>query len=267
LTAWSRLLPENIREHLNTRSFGRRIYYLPETESTNAYGLRLARAGEVSGTVIVADYQSRGRGRLDHRWCSREGKDLLFTVVLRPDAPAPTILPVTLVFSDVIADALSDTLGADVLVEWPNDMVAGDGKIGGILAEGAATKEGSTFLVVGVGVNVNSRADDFPSEVKPRVATCRTISGRDWDRAALLASILSAMEKGYERLLTEGFAGMRPRYERKLVFLGRRVSFEHRGRVVSATVEGVADDGALKARPDRSREPIMLYGEEVRPIT
>lgn len=267
MAAGDRLLPESIREHLNTRSFGRRIYYLPGTESTNAFGLYLARAGESSGTVIVADYQSRGRGRLDHKWCSREGKDLLFTVVLRPKAPVPTILPVTLVFSDVIAAALSDTLGADVLVEWPNDMVLDGGKIGGILAEGAATTKGSTFLVVGVGVNVNSREDDFPSDVGPRVTTCRTVSGRDWDRAALLAGVLLAMEKGYERFLVEGFAGMRPHYEQKLAFLGRRVSFEHHGRVVSATVEGVADDGALMARPDQSREAIMLYGEEVWPVT
>jgi BirA family biotin operon repressor/biotin-[acetyl-CoA-carboxylase] ligase len=267
LTPGDRLLPERIRKHLGTRSFGRRIYYLPETGSTNAFGLALARAGEASGTLVVADYQSLGRGRLDHQWWSSAGKDLLFSVILRPEAPPPAVLPVTLMFSAIISAELSGRLGADVSVEWPNDMVTQGGKIGGILAEGTATTQESAFFVVGVGVNVNSAADDFPAELNGRVATCRTVSGQTWDRAALLAGVLLAMESGYERFLVDGFEGVRPLYEIKLRFLGRRVEFERGGRRITATVEGVAGDGALKVRPDRAEQSLMLYGEEVWPLT
>ena len=262
-----RLLPSRIREHLGAGRFGHRIYYYPETDSTNRVALALARAGEASGTVVVADHQTRGRGRLDHEWSSRLGEDLLFTVVLRPDSPPPTLLPITLVFSAAVSAVLSATLGVEVSVEWPNDMVTPGGKIGGILAEGSVTTPEGSFAVVGTGLNVNSRPDSFSDELRARVATCRTESGRTWDRAELLAAVLGAMEREYERFLVDGFAGMRSQYENKLVFLGRRVFFSHGGRQVVATVEGVDADGALRVLEDGTVERMTLYSEEVRPLT
>jgi BirA family biotin operon repressor/biotin-[acetyl-CoA-carboxylase] ligase len=257
-----RLLPSRVREHLRTRCFGRRIYYYPETDSTNRVALSLARAGEGTGTVVVADYQSRGRGRGDHGWWSRAGEDLLFTVVLRPDPPPATMLPITLVFSAAVSTELSAALGVDVMVEWPNDMVTGGGKIGGILAEGASAGE-TPFAVVGTGLNVNSRRSGFPEELRPRVTTCRTVSGRACDRALLLARILEALENTYERFLALGFAGMRLEYEERLAYAGRSVTFVRRGRPLVATVEGVDDDGALRVLAGGGRETIKLYSEEV----
>jgi BirA family biotin operon repressor/biotin-[acetyl-CoA-carboxylase] ligase len=259
------LYPSRLREHLRTSQFGRRVYYYPETDSTNRVGLSLARSGEPSGTVVVADYQSKGRGRLDHVWSSRAGEDLLFTAVLRPGAPPADLLPITLVFSSAVAAELSARLGILISVEWPNDMVTGGGKIGGILAEGTTASSGDPYLVVGVGLNVNSMPGSFSRALRGSAATCRTVTGKTWDRARLLAVVLGAMERDYDTFLRGGFAAMRTRYEHQLVFLGRSVSFVHGGRRMVATVDGVENDGALRVVPEDSNQPIKLYGEEVEP--
>ena len=259
-------MPSRVQRNLKTRNFGRRIYYYPVTDSTNRVAMTLARAGEADGTVVVTDFQTRGKGRFDRTWASRAGEDLLFSVILRPDSPPQSLLPVTLVFSALVANALSATLGAQVAVEWPNDMVTRRGKIGGILAEGSVTTPELAFAVVGTGLNVNSLPGDFPDELRDHLATCRAESGHRWDRGEILAVVLEAMEGGYNRFLTEGFAGLRATYENSLAFIGRRVSFSTHGRRVTATVEGVDDDGALRVVADDSQQRLKLYSEEVTPV-
>jgi BirA family biotin operon repressor/biotin-[acetyl-CoA-carboxylase] ligase len=213
---------------------------------------------------VVADYQSRGRGRHDHVWTSRPGEDLLFSVVLRPEGPPGSMLPITLVISAAASAALSGTLGTGVGVKWPNDLIAGGGKIGGVLAEGWSVPGGTSRVVVGVGVNVNSTGESFPEEFREDASSCRTVSGREWDRAAVLAGLLHAMEESYERFLREGFAGLRAGYEDALVLLGRRVSFVCGDERVTAVVDGVNAEGALRVRSDRRDRTIDLYSEEVR---
>lgn len=257
------LLPARIRRALGTGRFGRRVYYFPETESTNTAAARLARAGEDEGTLVVSDRQTRGRGRLDHEWWSAEGRDLLFTVILRPGLSAGALLPVTLVFAAAAAATLSERLCVDVAVKWPNDVLAGGGKIAGVLAEASSGTGQPAFVVVGTGVNVNSVPDDFPRALRGLVSTCRQATGREWDRAALLASLLAAMEARYDHFLREGFAGLRRDYEELLAASGRRVSFERDGRRVTATVEGVGDDGGLRVRTLPGGADLVLYSEEV----
>jgi len=258
------MLPSRIRERLVTRQFGRRIYYCPETDSTNRVAMALARAGETSGTMVLADFQTHGKGRLDRTWVSRPGEDLLFTLVLRPDGPPGPVLPVTLVFSAAISASLSGRLGVDVGVKWPNDMMVGGEKIGGILAEGAAVPGGQTYVVVGVGVNVNSTRGNFPDEVGERAVSCRSLTRRKWDRAAILADMLLSMEDDWDRFRRDGFGALREEYERNLVLRGKRVSFDSGGERVTAMVDGVEDDGALRVCGENDDRKRSLYGEEVR---
>lgn len=258
------LLPSRIKEFLTAGRFGRRIYYYPETDSTNRVALDLARNGEPEGTMVVTDYQSSGRGRLDHSWSSPAGKDLLFTLVLRPAGEPTFVLPITLVFSAAASMALSRALGIDVAVKWPNDMIAGGGKIGGILAEGSTVPERSSFVALGTGINVNTVKRDFPPGIRDRAVSCRSVSGRTWDRARVLADVLDEMEAQYVRFQKEGFSAVRASYEEKLAINGRRVSFEQNGARLRGTVDGVNDDGALRLIPLDGGELVALYSGEVR---
>jgi BirA family biotin operon repressor/biotin-[acetyl-CoA-carboxylase] ligase len=256
------MLPSRLHERLDTRLFGRRLYYYPETKSTNTVALGLSRLGEKEGTVVVADFQIAGKGRLDHVWLSPFGKDLLFSVILQPKGAPESVLAITLAFSGAIAVALTELLAVHVGVKWPNDLVSGGGKIGGILAEGSSSATGNR-LVVGTGINVNSNASDFPADIGPMVSSCRSLSGRMWDRADVFAVVLEAMESQYERFQREGFAVLRQQYERNLVLKGRRVSCQSGGESITGTVDGVNDDGSLRLVTDAG-ESRTLYSEELR---
>jgi BirA family biotin operon repressor/biotin-[acetyl-CoA-carboxylase] ligase len=259
-----RLVPARIAERLSTRRFGRRIYYYPEADSTNRVAVELIRRGEPEGCLVVADFQSAGKGRLGRAWTSPPGRDLLFTLILRPDESVGNVLPVTLVLALAAASRLSEDLGVNVGVKWPNDVVTAGGKIGGILAEKPSNSTGSAALAVGIGINVNSREDDFPPEYRARAVSCETLTSATRDRAMVLGGLLSAMEDLYDRFCEEGFSPIRPLYEDRLFIRGRRVTYKRAGKEHSGLVDGVENDGALRVKPDGpDLAPDLLYGEEV----
>ena len=256
----ARLLPHSIQPHLATRTFARRIYYYPETGSTNDVALELARAGEPEGTVVVTDFQRHGRGRREHSWSSREGHDLLFSLILRPAGAPESVLPVTLALSLGVAVALQANMGAPVGVKWPNDLVVGVGKIGGILAE-ATHRQGSVeYVVVGFGINVNSTADDFPDDLRGRVASCRMLAGAPVDRARLLADVAGALEAYYRRFQVDGFGVLAGAYNERMSLVGRSIHVRGSDWEAEAQVIGVRPDGRLGVRLNDGRT-VDLHNE------
>ncbi|MCI0451318.1 MAG: biotin--[acetyl-CoA-carboxylase] ligase [Candidatus Latescibacteria bacterium] len=258
-------LPADVRRRLATAYFGRRSYFYPETDSTNDAALSLAAAGEAEGTVVVADYQRRGRGRRAHAWSSPAGKDLLFSLILRPEGDARHALPVTLVAATAISVTLSKLLDVDVMVTWPNDVVTESGKVAGILAESASSGGRLAHVVVGIGVNVNASEADFAGDLRGRAASCRTLTGVEWDRAELLADLLGTIEAYYDRFKRDGFATLASAYEARLAQAGRMVWFEREGTRASGRVTGVSPDGALVVNLGDGRA-IELYSEHVEVI-
>lgn len=259
-----RLVPARLTEILSTRRFGRRVYYYPETDSTNRVAVELIRGDEVEGCLVVTDHQTAGRGRMNRVWTSPPGVDLLFTLILRPDTSAGGALPVTLVIALAASEVLSEITGKDVGVKWPNDIVTAGAKLGGILAEKPSLPGGATALAVGVGINVNSRPDDFLPEYRDRATSCGMLSGSAHDRAELLSNLLGAMEHLYDRFRKEGFSGIRPMYEDRMAIRGVTVTFGRGAARRAGVVEGVENDGALRVRPEgENRAPLLLYGEEV----
>lgn len=255
------LLPGEIRARLETRLFGRRVYYLPETDSTNRVASELARAGESHGSLVVADHQTGGRGRRDRRWESPAGRNLLFSLILRPEGSARDVLPLTLAFSLGTARALSGLLSVKAGVKWPNDVEVEGRKIAGTLAEGASRGERTAHLVVGTGVNVNETTEEFDTEFRDRACSCFTLTGRSWVRTDVLAAILLEFEKAYDEFARGGFPSLVDRYKLALGILGRRVRFERRGGIETGTVADVARDGGLVV--DTAGGRLTLYEEEV----
>lgn len=264
MTATDRLLPTRIQETLATARFGRRIYYYPETGSTNDVALELARGGDPEGTIVVAEQQRAGRGHHDHRWDSCAGRDLLFSLVLRPRTDPVGLLPVTLALSTGMSIVLSRETGARVGVKWPNDLVCDRGKIAGILAEATHRRGRTDTLVLGVGVNVNSTAADLARV--DRAISCRVLSGREHDRAMLLANLLATLETWYDRFTRDGFASLTSTYNDRMLLRGRRVTFLWKGIPSQGTVLAVADDGALAVALEGD-ETILLRNETIEEIT
>jgi BirA family biotin operon repressor/biotin-[acetyl-CoA-carboxylase] ligase len=230
------LVDEAARSRLAGTRFTR-VDELAETTSTNSVVAALAREGAPEGLVVVADYQSAGRGRFDRRWESPPGKSLLFSVLLRPSElelpPRRRHLAVAAV-ALALAAAAEEVAGVDVQLKWPNDLVAGDLKVAGVLAEA----EGD-FVVVGAGVNVAWAPEGLG-------ATCLDdLAGRRVERAGLLASCLLALEA-----LCGNWEEVARRYRDRCATVGREVTVKFPGG--AEDLRGVAialdEDGHLVVR-------------------
>jgi BirA family biotin operon repressor/biotin-[acetyl-CoA-carboxylase] ligase len=255
-------LPADLLRHLVTARLGRRIYFYPETGSTNDIAIDLARRGEAEGTLVVADHQRAGRGRRGRTWTSPPGKDLLVSLVLRPPGLAQGALAVTLVVATAVSVALSKLLDVEFMVKWPNDVVSAEGKIAGILAESAIASGRVEYVVVGAGINVNSLAGDLPAVAPIPPVSCRMLTGAEWDRAWVLADVLGTVEAYYDRFCRDGFAPLRSAYEARLWQMGRDVGFERDGERATGRVLGVAGDGALRVALAGGGEA-ELHGETI----
>jgi len=232
---------EALREGWACAIAGREIYCLVETSSTNHVALNLARQGALEGTVVVADAQSAGRGRLGRSWLAPPGTSLLFSIIFRPPSGPPPFQTVMAVALGVMRGIVAET-GLQAMLKWPNDLLLDGRKAGGLLAEGEAQEGQSGFVVVGVGVNVNF----YPRSVAgiPTEATSvLEVLAREVDRCALLRHTLQAVDEEY----SEFRQGISPhaRWAEALATLGKEVVVELAGDHIRGRAERADEDGAL----------------------
>ncbi|PYI54886.1 biotin--[acetyl-CoA-carboxylase] ligase [Paenibacillus flagellatus] len=247
---------------LRTRSMGRSIKLFDAVESTQTIAHKLAEQGAAEGTLVLAEQQTAGRGRMGRRWHSPKGKGVWMSLVLRPQIPIHFTPQLTL----LVAVALCRTvrkLGPDVpvAIKWPNDLLVEGKKISGILLESNAEDERLRYVIAGVGVSVNLEKDDYPDELRSVATSLRIASGREWSRAELIRTFLEQFEALYELYHAEGFEPIRSAWEAQTISIGRPI----RARTPKGDVEGVAESidemGALLVRqPDGAI--VKLYSAE-----
>lgn len=236
----------------------RRIFYLNETASTNDIALSLAAEDEAEGTLVIADRQTAGRGRLGRVWHSPPGAGLYISMVLRPgragagDDRATGLL--TLAAGVALAEAVDEVTGLGVDIKWPNDLLVGRRKLAGILAESVAGDLGQ--IVLGYGINVGAAA--LPDPVAARATSLESELGRAVDRAALAAATIVAISRRYADLLNGRFDAILDAWRaRSTSSRGARVSWDTpAGRQVGET-QGIDNRGALLVRVGDRTERIV----------
>jgi BirA family transcriptional regulator, biotin operon repressor / biotin---[acetyl-CoA-carboxylase] ligase len=234
-----------VTEAVRAAHLGAPVHFLGETESTNSDLLRLAEEGAPQWTIVVANHQKAGRGRLGRTWVSTPGSSLLSSVLLRP-----SLLPVdapllTLGAGAAMALACFEASGVDTRCRWPNDLVVGKAKLGGVLVE-AKVQEGRVLhAVVGAGVNLTQSSDDFPAEVRD-MATSVALEGGRADALGLLtrylihlSNLIDTSSAGYRGRLFDAYLGV-------CATLGRRVrATTTLGAEVVGRAVGVGNSGEL----------------------
>jgi BirA family biotin operon repressor/biotin-[acetyl-CoA-carboxylase] ligase len=240
-----RLRALELRPLLNTHDFGQTLHCHEELGSTNDEAKALAEAGADHGEVVVAERQTEGRGRRGRTWISPPHRNVAFSVVLRPEDLPPTRAPeLTLVAAVAVCDTLRHS-GVDAGIKWPNDVLVKGRKIAGILTELSAEADRVHWVVLGVGVNVNSRPEDFPPEVRGEATSVLIERGQPAPRALFLAACLAALEEWYDRHAEEGLEPILRAWKERSVTLGREVSvWADDGEVVGTAVD-LDGDGAL----------------------
>jgi BirA family transcriptional regulator, biotin operon repressor / biotin---[acetyl-CoA-carboxylase] ligase len=251
-----RLTPLELRPLLNTHDVGQALHWFEELGSTNDRAKELADEGAEHGTIVIAEAQTAGRGRRGRSWASPPRRNLYFSVVLRPDLPPARAPEITLVASIALCDALRNA-GVAAGIKWPNDVLASGRKIAGVLTELAAEPDRVHWLVVGAGVNVNARLEDFPEELRAEATSILIERDQAAPRALFAVACFTALEDWLDRHAEEGFGPIRAAWRERSVTLGREVVVKADGREIVGTAEDIDDAGALLVRTAAGVERIL----------
>ncbi len=252
-----RLTPLEVRPLLNTHDLGQVLHWYEELGSTSDRAKELADEGADHGEVVIAEAQTAGRGRRGRVWVSPPRKNLYFSVVLRPELPPSRAAELTLVASLALCDALRQA-GVAAGIKWPNDLLASGRKIAGVLTELAAEPDRVHWVVVGVGVNVNARREDFPEELRDEATSVLIERGQPAPRALLAAACFTALEDWVDRHAEEGFGPIREAWRARSVTLGREVVVKTDGRELTGVAEDIDDAGALLVRGPGGLERVLV---------
>jgi BirA family biotin operon repressor/biotin-[acetyl-CoA-carboxylase] ligase len=249
--------PADIRRFVRAQGLGSRIECVAETDSTNSDLCAAGRAGAPAGAVLFADGQRRGRGRLGRQWASPPGLNLYGSFLLRPALAMEDVPLVTLAAGVAVAESVEAFAGVTAAIKWPNDVLLERRKVAGILTEMEAAGGRPAFVVVGVGVNLNAREEDFPPEVRALATSIALVSGKSVDRARFAAHLIDALDARYESLLRDGFSSIHPAWSQRDALRGRRVAVQLGDRVLEGVALGLAANGRLRLETGAGMEEIV----------
>ncbi|MEJ5348939.1 MAG: biotin--[acetyl-CoA-carboxylase] ligase [Desulfosoma sp.] len=266
------LMPEEVIPLLQTRWLGRAYEYHEKLASTNDRAMELARSQAVHGTTVVAEEQTAGRGRLRRSWVSPKGLGLYVSMILRPELPPRHGPEITLVAALSLAKFFQDHYALNARVKWPNDVLISGKKVAGILTEMHSDPDCIQFLVVGVGVNVLHRQEDFPEDILyPATSVameCEKIlvegagkASLPWSRAQVLAGFLNTFEKIYDFYMTEGLKGLRPNLLEFSAVLGKKVRLQGAEGILEGVARDLTDRGALVLETLEGRQETVWVGD------
>ena len=260
-----RLYPAEIRAGLATRWLGREIRFFESTDSTNRVALELARDGAPHGTTVVAERQTAGRGRLGRSFFSPPHRNLYTSIVLRPESTTTEAATWVLAAAVSVADAVAETVGdsAAVEIKWPNDVLLGGLKTSGILMELGAEATRVSHLVLGIGVNLNTRREEFPPEFRATATSVASHLDRRVDRVAFVRRLYVGLEQTLDACAAHGFDAVRPRFEARFRMRGRRIRVIEGagGSGFSGVALGIDTLGALRVLREDGEEVRVIAGD------
>ncbi|HTP12924.1 MAG TPA: biotin--[acetyl-CoA-carboxylase] ligase [Bacteroidota bacterium] len=228
---------------LKTKVVGKKLFVFESIDSTNACAKTLAETGTPEGTVVLADHQTFGRGRLGRTWVSEPGRNLLFSLVLRPPLPKESAGFLTFFSAVFIAQALEQITGHDVECKWPNDILINGKKCCGILLENSYSLNSLDYSVVGIGINVNQRA--FDGDLDARATSLAREFGAEFDRAELFRALLEEADRLLALFRKRGMEEIMKEWNRRCNMFGKPVTVSHGETLVSGMALSLDADGGL----------------------
>ncbi|HHV28993.1 biotin--[acetyl-CoA-carboxylase] ligase [Acetivibrio mesophilus] len=260
--------PWEIKEGLDTETIGKSVHCFSEVDSTNNYAKTLAQKGCDDGTVVLAERQTQGRGRLGRSWDSTDKKGIWMSIVLRPAVGLEDVQIITLAASVAVASALKKAMDVNAGIKWPNDIVLDGKKVCGILTEMSMEMERVNYLVLGIGMNFSQQESEFPKEIRDRATSLGIylkekhgldISG--FRRSHLVKTILSELEEVYDTI-KEGKVGVIiEEWKKYSVTLGKEVLINYKEEQYIGTAQDIDQNGRLIVRLSDGTVREVLSGE------
>jgi BirA family transcriptional regulator, biotin operon repressor / biotin---[acetyl-CoA-carboxylase] ligase len=252
---------QTLRQRLFRKPIGGSVYFFPEIGSTNDHAISLAAAGAAEGTLVVADLQTRGKGRLKRVWQSPPRANFYGTFILRPAVTPAQAPQITLLAGVAVAETLAPYCPGQVTLKWPNDVRIRGRKVCGILTEMKTTGGVVDFVVVGIGININIRKDELDEAFRDISTSLREETGMEISRLDVAAALCDHLHTLYTQYGKNGFAEVRDRWIAYADLLGKTIQVVFQNEVTSGTVTGIDEYGALMLIDEQGETKRILAGD------
>lgn len=240
-----RLLASSIAHLLQSRRFGKKILSLQEAVSTNSVAFRMAEEGADEGSVVIAEFQTGGKGRLGRKWASPPGVNLYCSIILRPPIQPVAAPQLTFLSVVAVARAIEKLTALQARIKWPNDILIDGKKVAGLLNEMSAETDKVNFVILGIGVNLNMTPAQFPEELRHPATSLFIESGEMVDRTAFTVVMLQELDSLYTTFLSQGYAPARREWLERSRLEGVLVTVTDNNSVRRGRVTGIDEYGAL----------------------
>jgi len=246
------LIPFEIKKCLKTEKIGKTYVFFFEIDSTNKYG----KLNEFpDGTVILAESQTKGKGRKGRKWISSKGKGLYFSIVLKRDYPAKDIMKLSLLFPLSVKKALQSYVKKSIKIKWPNDLYINNKKFAGFLIETEIEGSDICKIIAGIGININNSSEEF-GEIKEKATSLKIEEGKELDRKKIFCSILESIEHHLKQF---GNFNLTKEIEKDLLWRGERVVIVDEG--IEGILVGLDESGGIKI--SKGKEIITIYSGDL----
>ncbi|MGN0398364.1 MAG: biotin--[acetyl-CoA-carboxylase] ligase [Candidatus Fimimorpha sp.] len=253
---------KTLETYIHTRNqwAGRNIVYYDSIDSTNNEAKRLGKEGALHGTLVIAQQQTAGRGRLGRNWDSPKEQAIYMTLLIRPNISPQNASKVTLIAALAAAKGIREVAGMPPQIKWPNDIVIHGKKLCGILTEMNMESENKFFLVVGIGINCNRK--DFPEGLKQTATSLYLETKKEQSREQLIAAVMYAFEQYYSVFIqTENLSNLKQQYECQLVNYNRDVRVLSPDHEYIGTSRGINEEGELLVEDKSGQMHAVRSGE------
>lgn len=258
----SKMSRNTLQWGLKTAWLGKSMVYQAQLASTQTKANILAQDGCAHGTVVIADKQVTGRGRMNRSWYSNNDLGIWMSIVLRPKLMPYQAPQLTLVAATVLAELIEKDIGLTPAIKWPNDILISDKKIAGILTEMQAEQDQINYIVIGIGLNVNHTKDSFEEEISQRATSLKIEASQTYQKEVLIHSLLKRFEQAYDSYLLNGFSDVKSRWESFGYKIDQLITYQSGNLEKQGIIRGISPDGALVIENDQHQIE-NLYSAEI----
>lgn len=255
------LSQESLKQNLAGKFIGHQIHYYEEVGSTNDEAFRMGMNGAPEGTVLIAECQSAGKGRMQRVWHSPAGANIYTSIILRPMFDVLRAPQISIATGVAVAETLIPYCPGKVMLKWPNDVLIDGKKVCGILSQMKMSGNAIDFIVVGVGINVNLNREQFPTDIQSIATSLAMEAGREISREELIISLYENLSKWYKELLQRGFGPIKEKWLSLSPMIGQTVSVLFREEAVSGKAIGLGEDGSLMLLTDKNETIQVSAGD------
>ena len=255
-----RLYPILIQDGLHTATVARELHYFPRIDSTNRLAKELAAGNAADGTLVLAEEQTAGRGRLDRTWLAPAFSSILCSVIFFPALAPASLFRLTMMTSVAVVNAINRACKLPAKIKWPNDVYLGDKKVCGILTEFSGDQERIRYAVVGIGLNVNIDFKGNP-ELASIATSLQAECGRKISRLNVLQALIEELDNYYQLLAAGRADDVRRDWEQHALILGKHVTVSSGDETVTGTAQGIDSDGHLMLIDENGARREIISGD------